>query len=101
MSYNTVADIRENAALARRITVCVSKEVPGEDPQSWVMSRQWVLANQPGWEQAWLSAVANGVIDPGKREDTITDEMILSAVQAILAAEVVPAPSPDPEENSV
>jgi hypothetical protein len=82
MSYAVIADITESASLRRRVTACAAQEARS-DPDSWAYVHRWDLASQPGWADAWASAVAASVEDPGADEGVITDPMILSAVQAI------------------
>jgi hypothetical protein len=90
MSYKSVADMAENFALNRRITAGAAKESI-DNPQGWVQLYRWEVAGQPGWDAAWDSAVAGGVVDPGNDEAVITDGMILSGIQAVVAAN---APEP-------
>jgi hypothetical protein len=85
MTYNTVADMAEDAALARRITAAVAQE--GEDnPVYWTSLWVWSVVAAPGWSEAYASAVAGEVPNPGKDEAVITDGMILSSVQAVRTA---------------
>jgi hypothetical protein len=42
------------------------------------------LAIQPGWREAWESALASGVENPGADPAVITDGQILAAVQSLL-----------------
>jgi hypothetical protein len=91
MTYNDVADMAEDLALNRRLTAAVA----GEgilDPKGWLYARNWEVVSQPGWSEAWASAVAGGVTNPGEDEGVITDGMILSGVQAVIASETPPAP---------
>jgi hypothetical protein len=39
----------------------------------------------PGWDEAWSSALASGGDNPGRDPAVITDGMILSEVQALVA----------------
>lgn len=89
MSYNTVADMAEDFALNRRLTAAVAKEAI-LDPKGWLYPRNWQVVSQPGWDAAWDSAVAGGVENPGADEAVITDGMILSGVQAVIASETPP-----------
>ncbi len=82
MSYSTIATIQEDFALRRRLNACAAAEGI-EPPEQWVADNSWKLAVQPGWAAAWESAIASGIESPGRREDVITDGMLLSAVQAI------------------
>ena len=85
MTYKSVADMAENFALNRRITAGAAKESI-DNPQQWTQLYRWEVAGQPGWDAAWDSAVAGGVPDPGADEAVITDGMILSGIQAVVAA---------------
>jgi hypothetical protein len=91
MTYKSVADMAENFALNRRITAAAAKESV-DNPQGWTQLYRWEVAGQPGWDAAWDSAVAGGIPDPGNNEGVITDGMILSGVQAVIAANVPPTP---------
>jgi len=90
MGYKSVADMAENFSLNRRLTAGAAKESI-DNPQGWVNIYRWEIASQPGWDAAWDSAVAGGVLDPGADEAVITDGMILSGVQAVWNANQ-PAP---------
>jgi hypothetical protein len=48
------------------------------------------LAIQPGWREAWDSAILNGVEDIGEDEAVISDGMLRSAVAKLLGVEVPP-----------
>jgi hypothetical protein len=92
MSYKSVADMAESYSLSRRLTAAAAKESI-DNPQSWVNLYRWEVAGQPGWDAAWDSAEASGNPDPGADEAVITDGMLLSGVQAVLAANT-PPPTP-------
>ena len=81
MSYNDVADVAEDGGLFRRVSAAAAKEGE-EQPQWWAQQNAWHLAASPGWGEAYASARANNVPNPGTNEGVITDGMILSAVQA-------------------
>lgn len=86
MSYKAQAILANNDQLLMRIAACAStQDIAG--PYAWANDRQWKLSAQPGWAQAYATAVANNVQNPGNSEAVITDSMILSAVQAIIAEE--------------
>lgn len=82
MSYASIAAITKSASLFDRLTACAATEGAPKPYVDWVYERIWDLAATPGWASAWASAVANGDADPGANESVITDQMILSAVQA-------------------
>jgi hypothetical protein len=85
VSYNTQALVANDSDLITRVTACAATQnlFP---PSQWAWERQWRLATQPGWADAWDYAIANGNARPGHDEGVITDAMILSAVQAIVLA---------------
>lgn len=56
-------------------------------PSYWVQERAWKFSAQPGWVDAYKYAVDSGDEEPGANEGAITDGMILSAVQALMAEE--------------
>lgn len=86
MTYNDVADMADSASLKRRVTAAVAEEGI-LDPVGWLFPRYWQIVSQPGWDDAWASAVAGGNPDPGASDAVITDGMILSGVQAVVADE--------------
>lgn len=89
MSYKTQYVIAQDSMLFNRITACASLEGV-TDPMTWTYAYRWQFSAQPGWGDAYASALqADPSISPGDNEAVITDNMILSAVQAILATESV------------
>jgi hypothetical protein len=66
------------------------------NPLQWAQSNVWQLVSSAGWADSWSyarnGATVNVNPDTGQRDDTITDQMILSAVQALIA-EQNPAPA--------
>lgn len=88
MSYWDVAEMSQNGDLMMREAACYATEPnPTEDPVQWALKFGMLLAGQPGWAEAWASAVAGGVERPGKDAGVITDGQILSAVQSVKAAD--------------
>ena len=88
MSYNSISQMARSQSLRERITACAAAEnVP--DPASWAAVNGWALASSPGWAGAWDYATDNYTpnynADTGIRTDVISDVMILSAVQTLLA----------------
>lgn len=94
MSYLTQSVIAANGYMSQRIAQCVTQE-GGTDADNWtyVNRREWAAA--PGWAEAWEYAInthpddddpATPAYDPGKDESVITDAMILSQIQGMLAA---------------
>lgn len=94
MSYATIAAITQSGAMNQRLTAAAAQEGKNTaSPGSWVSKNIWTLAASPGWSEAWESAEAGGVTDPGANEAVITDGMILASVQPLPAD---PAPEPAP-----
>lgn len=83
MSYLTQAQLAGDQFLLLRVTACAASENV-DNPQAWTMLHAWQLSAQPGWDEAYAYAIANGVEEPGADETVITDPMILSAVQALV-----------------
>lgn len=95
MSYSSISDLSEDSDLRKRITVCAALEgVQGP----WGFVDQYILdfATQPGWGDAYESAQAAAVDRPGRNSGVISDEQILSAVQAVIAS--IPLPPAEPVE---
>lgn len=72
--------------LQQRIAACAAGEGIA-DPVAWATTRCWKFATQPGWADAYQSAVYSFIDRPGLRPGAISDQMILTAVQAVVAAE--------------
>lgn len=83
MSYWDVSIMAGDSDLTARETACAATENVAADPAQWVYDHRWQLAGQPGWSDAWASAVASGNERPGRDEAVITDGQILAAVQAV------------------
>lgn len=87
MSYKSVVEMAGSASLISRIAACAAAE--GIDqPLQWAQQNVWKVCASPGWDDAWDQAVNQASRtrfnpDTGIREDVITDEMILAAVQPI------------------
>lgn len=87
MSYATVAKCTQDEAFRERVTACVAQEQDsrGEDavfPEGVANSLIWPVAGASDVEQAYASALAGNNPNPGGDEAVITDQMILSHVQA-------------------
>jgi len=88
MAYMDVVIMTRNASLLGRCAAAAATEpatLDPADPDDWAGTHRWDLCSAPGWGEAWASAVASGNPDPGADEGVITDAMILSEVQAVLA----------------
>jgi len=84
MAYLDVHAMTTNASLHGRLAAAAATEGAPGDPDLWVSTNRYALASAPGWGDAWASAVAGEVEDPGADPGVITDPMILAQVQAIL-----------------
>ena len=74
MTLEVRARIAGDINLIRRIAACAAACGIPEYPTAWADRRVWVLAAEPGWTDAYEG-------------DGVTDRMIESAVQALVAAE--------------
>lgn len=84
MSYLFQSKLAADTALKERVTACAATEGI-ENPSGWVFDNSWALSTQPGWVEAYKKSVNAGSKEPGADEDTITDAMVLSAVQSLAA----------------
>lgn len=95
MSYNRIAEIMKDIPLRTRVAACAATQSVAE-PWVWVDRHMWNIAGQPGWDEAYESALASHPpaefpgYRPGYDEAAITDGMILAAVQQVLS-------TPEPE----
>lgn len=80
--YLAIAQMVADAPLGSRITAAAALERI-HNPELWVMQRRWLLVARTDWADAWNSAAAGGVPDPGASDSVVTDQMILSAVQSV------------------
>lgn len=90
MAYLDLADLAVDDDFLRRVAACAAEQevggadLGGQSPSSWAMLRQWRMAASPGFADAYAYAKGTGVQNPGADPTVITDEQILSAVQANL-----------------
>lgn len=102
MAYSDIALLQGDQDFRGRVTAAVSTEREAGnlveiDPNAtaaWVFERMWRFAAQPGFGDAYASAILNGVERPGNDPAVISDAQILSAVVAIYAADNPPPPVP-------
>lgn len=92
MTYNTLATMKADNALYRRLTACAAEQQHPQ-PEMWVMEHLWPIVTSPGWAAQWEYAI---LADPdrgniGADESVITDLDILTVVQALMA-------EPEPEQ---
>jgi len=86
MAYSDVALLAADPDFALRVTACYATETLADDttdPALWQSQHAWDMAAQPGFGDAYASALAGGVPRPGNDPSVISDSMILSGVQAI------------------
>jgi hypothetical protein len=80
--YADIAALANDVDFLGRVTACAATE-GDPDPETWTWGHRWEMAGQPGFGDAYASAIAGGVERPGKDPAVITDPQILSAVQSI------------------
>lgn len=80
MSYLTIAASVADVDLVARITACHVQE--GGDPSTTPPELFWSVATAADVEAAYAAAVAAGTERPGADPAAVTDQMILSHVQA-------------------
>jgi hypothetical protein len=84
MAYEHIVLAANDQDLLHRVTAAVAAEDYVGDPFTWAQEHRWEIAVQFGDEFA--SAVDVVHVDrPGLRASVISDQAILSAVQALLA----------------
>jgi hypothetical protein len=109
-SYLSISAIANDGFMVDRLNACTTQQYQlgsihidekwGTDataPLSWVSNYRFLWASSPGWGAAWdyaLAAHPDAGYEPGKDPGVITDDMILSSVQAL-----APLPAPPPEVN--
>lgn len=84
MGYFEQSQLAFDTDFALRVSACVSVEDPSVEPGAWAADNRWRMAAQPGFADAYSSAVAADVPDPGRDPSVISDAQILSAVQSLL-----------------
>jgi hypothetical protein len=85
VSYATHAAIAYSPAIRGRVTACAAQE-GADDPPRWAAAVIWKLIGSD-WLAAWESYEAahpQAGDDVGEHPDVITDQIILSAVQAAM-----------------
>jgi len=81
MSYGTINECVNDQAFVGRVQSCAAQE-GAADPIMAAQTLRWPVASASDIEAAYASALAGGNPDPGGDPAVITDQMILSAVQA-------------------
>lgn len=83
MSYLVQAKLAGDSTLFQRVTACAAIEGI-TDPAFWAQNHAWQFSAEPGWVDKYKAAQDAGG-DPGADEDAITDAMIRTAVQRLVA----------------
>ena len=89
MAYYDVALLSGDSDFLSRCAAAYATETLADDstnPGQWANENGWDLAAQPGFGDAYASALAGGVENPGRDPGVITDPQILAAVQGMVAA---------------
>lgn len=81
MSYKTINQCANDSEFMNRVTACCAKE-GSNSPQTTMYEVIWPVASASDIEAAYASALAGENPSPGGDEAVITDQMILSSVQA-------------------
>ena len=85
-TYSAVSAVANDAFMQERVRACYAQQTPGLDPVKWTWDHRYDWAAAPGWGAAWESALASNIEQPGKDPSVITDEQILSQVQAMVGS---------------
>jgi len=85
MSYSTIYQSANDTALQNRVIAAIASE-GRDDPQTVMLDVIWPVATASDVAAAYESAVLSGNENPGGDPAVITDQMILSHVQASLPA---------------
>lgn len=86
-NYAAISDMVQSSSLRNRIVACVAGENIS-NPEGWTASNIWNICATIG-DTEWTYGVDNYNVnqnpDIGARNDVISDQAILSAVQAVVA----------------
>jgi hypothetical protein len=90
MTYQSVSDMAASQSLQKRCVAAAAQE-GSLSPEAWVAEHVWqIVSYDDGWVSAWDFAVDNATLDnnpdTGARPGVINDDMILTVVQALMAA---------------
>lgn len=67
--------------LARTVACAASEGLP--DPDYWAVAHRWEVCAAPGFADAYASALAGNVPNPGRDPAVISDAQLLAQVQAL------------------
>lgn len=82
MALSDIAAAAQDPDLALRVAACIAGQTTGPDqPQALASQHMWRICAEPGWGDAYASAVAAGKDRPGLDPAVITDQMVLAACQ--------------------
>lgn len=89
MAYFDIFVLSGDTAFQGRVAACYAVETlsqtTAEHPGQWAITHAWDMAASPGFGDAYTYALNNGNPSPGSDPAVITDGMILSAVQTVMA----------------
>lgn len=95
MSYTGIGLAAQDSDLQRRVAACVAQEQDTAEPYPPTRASEimWSCCGEPGWGEAYASALASDNPAPGADPSVIPDAWILTAVQKWLpeAPETLPA----------
>lgn len=87
MAYWDISSLQADNDFALRTTAAYAVEslsTEGHlDPPNWQAAHSWDMAAQPGFGDAYASALAGNVERPGRDPSVITDGQIGAAVQSL------------------
>ena len=87
MAYWDLTQLSGDSDFSSRVAACYADETGGiDDPYAWAFSHAWQVATSPGFADAYASAVAGDVPNPGRDPSVISDAQILSAVQPLIGS---------------
>ena len=83
MSYSAIALAAQDSDLQRRVAACIAQEQDTVEPYppSAANGIIWSCCGEPGWGEAYASALVAENPAPGADPSVIPDGWILSAVQ--------------------
>ena len=84
MSYSSINQCANDSVFQGRVTACCAQE-GADSPQSAMTQVIWPVSSATDIEAAYESALTANNPSPGGDASVITDQMILSAVQANLS----------------
>jgi hypothetical protein len=85
MAYWDLSQLAFDPEFSLRIAACYETETQAADPNSWAVMHAWQVAGAPGFSDAYASAVAGSVPNPGRDPSVISDAQILAAVQPLIS----------------